>query len=154
LNQPSETTEDADDNDAPPLRIRTDPPSKTEIVQALKEMKNNKSAGIDGIPAEILKADLNITAEALLPLFHDIWTFETIPDDWKRGVIVKIPKKGDLSNCKNWRGINQCVASKVFCKIILTRMMEVLENGIRKEQAGFRPGRSCVDQINTLRMII
>jgi hypothetical protein len=22
----------------------------------------------------------------------------------KRGVIVKIPKKGDLSNCKNWRG--------------------------------------------------
>ncbi len=68
---------------------------------------------------------------------------------------MKIPKKGDLSNCKNWRGINLlCVASKVFCKIILTRMMEVLEKGIRWEQAGFRLGRSCVDQINTLRMII
>jgi hypothetical protein len=85
----------------------------------------------------------------------DIWTSETIQDDWKRGVLVKIPKMGDLSNCKNWRGINLlCVASKVLCKIILTRMMEVLEKGIRKEQAGFRPGRSCVDQINTLRMII
>ncbi len=70
-------------------------------------------------------------------------------------MIVKIPKKGDLSNGKNWRGINLlCVASKVFCKVILTRMMEVLERGIRKEQAGFRPGRLCVDQINTLRMII
>jgi hypothetical protein len=91
----------------------------------------------------------------LLPLFTDIWTSETIPDEWKRGVIVKIPKKGDLSNYKNWRGINLlCVASKVFCKIILTRMMDVLEKGIRKKQAGFRLGRSCVDEINTLRMII
>jgi hypothetical protein len=100
-------------------------------------------------------ADLNVTADSLLPLFQDIWTSETIPDEWKRGVTVKIPKKGDLSNCKIWRGINLlCVASKVFCKIIFTRMMEVLEKSIRKEQAKFRPGRSCVDQINTLRMII
>jgi hypothetical protein len=55
LNQPCEPTEDADDNETPPLRIRTDPPSRAEIVQALKGMKNNKTAGIDGIPAEILK---------------------------------------------------------------------------------------------------
>ncbi len=72
LNQPSEPTEEADDIDTPPLRIRTDPPSKVEIVQALKKMKNNKAAGIDGIPAEILKADLNVTADALLLLFTDI----------------------------------------------------------------------------------
>ncbi len=133
LNQLSEPTEEADDIEPPSLRIKTDPPSKAEIVQALKEMKNNKAAGIDGIPAEILKADLNVTAEALMPLFTDIWTSENIPDERKRGVIVKIPKKGDLSNCKNWRGINLlCVASKVFCKIILTRIMEVLEKGIKK----------------------
>jgi hypothetical protein len=80
LNQPCEPTEDADDNENPSQRIRTDPPSKTEIVRALKGMKNNKSAGIDGIPAKILKADLNVTAEALLLLFHDIWTSETIPE--------------------------------------------------------------------------
>jgi hypothetical protein len=51
----SEQTEDLDNNETPPLRIRTDPPSKAEIMQALKEMKNNKAAGIDGIPAEILR---------------------------------------------------------------------------------------------------
>jgi hypothetical protein len=32
--------------------------------------------------------------------------------------------------------------------------MEPLEKKIRMEQAGFRPNRSCVDQINTLRVII
>jgi hypothetical protein len=42
LNQPCETTEDADDTGNPPLRIRTDSPSKMEIVRALKEMKDNK----------------------------------------------------------------------------------------------------------------
>jgi hypothetical protein len=41
LNQPSEPTEDPDDNETPPLRIRTDSPSKAEIVQAPKEMKSN-----------------------------------------------------------------------------------------------------------------
>ncbi len=43
-----------------------EPASKAEIVQTLKEMKNNMAAGIDVIPAEILKADLNVTANALL----------------------------------------------------------------------------------------
>jgi hypothetical protein len=81
LNQPCETTEDVDDSRNPPLRIRTDPPSKIEIVRALKEMKNNKSVGIDGILAEILKADLSVTADALLSHFNEIWTSETIPDD-------------------------------------------------------------------------
>jgi hypothetical protein len=41
-------------------------------VQTLKEMKNNKAAKIDGIPAKILKAGLNVTADALLHLFTDI----------------------------------------------------------------------------------
>jgi hypothetical protein len=38
--------------------------------------------------------------------------------------------------------------------IILDRISGILETGIRKEQAGFRPNRSCIDQINTLRIII
>jgi hypothetical protein len=33
-------------------------------------------------------------------------------------------------------------------------MMDVLEKGIRKKHAGFRSDRSCVDQINMLRIII
>jgi hypothetical protein len=32
--------------------------------------------------------------------------------------------------------------------------MGSLESGLRMEQAGFQPNRSCIDQINTLRIII
>lgn len=31
--------------------------------------------------------------------------YEKIPEEWKKDLPVKLPKKGDLSYCKNWRGI-------------------------------------------------
>jgi hypothetical protein len=40
----------------------------------------------------------------LYPLLEKIWKEEKIPEEWE-GLIINIPKKGDLSNCNNWRGI-------------------------------------------------
>jgi Reverse transcriptase (RNA-dependent DNA polymerase)/Domain of unknown function (DUF6451) len=155
LNRPSESEEKLSSRDTPQLRINVNPPTKTEICKALKELKNGKAAGVDNIPAEILKVDTDLTARALLPLFQNIWRNEEFPDDWMEGIIVKIPKKGDLSECKNWRGINLlCMVSKAFTRIILNRILDVLEQTIRKQQAGFRTGKSCVDHINTLRLIL
>jgi len=138
-----------------PLPIRTTPPSRSEIIDAIKSLKNGKAAGVDSICAEVLKADTSLTAERLLPLFEMIWEQESFPTDWKEGIIVKLPKKGDLTDCNNWRGINiLCVVMKVFCKIILERMVKLIDAKIRPEQAGFRAGRSCIDQANALRIII
>lgn len=39
-------------------------------------------------------------------------------------------------------------------KVILERMVIHIDEKLRREQAGFRANRSCVDQINTLRIII
>jgi len=118
-------------------------------------MKNGKATGTDNIPAEVLKADPYISADILLPLFQDIWQKETFPKESKEGIIIKVPKKGDLSQCRNWRGVTLlAVISKIFNKILLERIKNSLEIGLRKEQAGFRHNRSCIDQINTLRVII
>jgi hypothetical protein len=65
-------------------------------------MKNRKTAGLDNIPAVILKLDISKAADMLLPLSQEIWQKERFP---KEGIIIKIPKKGDLSLCNNWRGI-------------------------------------------------
>ena len=45
------------------------------------------------------------------------------------------------------------VPSKVFCKVLLNRIDEELDNILRQEQTGFRKGIGCVDQIFTLRNI-
>ena len=68
---------------------------------------------------------------------------------------MKLPKKGDLSSCNNWRGIMVLsVPSKILTKIILERLKKALDKTLREEQAGFRQDRSCTDNIATLRIII
>ena len=137
------------------LEIDCRPPTKEEIMKAIKKLKNGKAAGPDEIPSEALKADAEATAEMLLPLFRKIWEEEEIPHDWKEGHIIKIPKKGDLSKCDIYRGITLLsTPGKIFNRIILDRMKYAVDDTLRDNQAGFRSNRSCTDQIATLRIII
>ncbi|CAH1266510.1 Hypp3401 [Branchiostoma lanceolatum] len=137
------------------LDICTGPPSKAEIRKAIASLKNGKAAGIDGIPPEAWKEAGSLSVEALYPLLIRIWQEERIPLDWRKGILVKLPKKGDLTQCKNWRGIMLLsVASKLLCRIILNRTAKAMECKLRDNQAGFRPNRSCSDQIATLRIIV
>ena len=92
--------------------------------------------------------------EALHRILNFVWEKEEIPDDWKRGLLVKLTKKGDLSQCGNWRGIMLLsIPSKVLTRVILNRIKVAVDEVLRDEQAGFRKDRSCIDQIATLRII-
>ena len=66
-----------------------------EIKKAIRTLNNGKAAGPDGFPAEAMKAAQEISMEVFHPLFEKIW---------EEGYIVKLPKAGDLSQCKNYRG--------------------------------------------------
>jgi len=60
---------------------------------------------------------------------------------------------GLMGYCYNWRGIQlMSIPSKFLTRIILERLKTVVNNTLRDEQAGFRAGRSCIDQIATLRI--
>ena len=49
---------------------------------------------------------------------------------------------------ENYRGISlPSIPSKVFTKILDTKVKKVTENKVMEVQGGFRNGRSCVDQI-------
>ena len=71
-------------------------PTREEIRRAIKQLKNGKVTGTDRIPAEALKVDPEMLAEMLYVLFDKIWEEEEIPLEWKEGLLIKIPKKGDL----------------------------------------------------------
>ena len=85
--------------------VNLNPPTKIEIQLALTQLKHGKVVGLDNINPEVLQIDPEISVEMLYPLLEKIWTEEMIPEDWEAGLITKIPKKGDLSNCNNWSGI-------------------------------------------------
>ncbi|WP_353806146.1 hypothetical protein, partial [Acinetobacter baumannii] len=127
---------------APPeaaLKVNTEPPTREEVIKALKALKNGKVEGPDGIPPEALKTDLLTSAHMVLPSRQKIWKERVVPSDWKKGHIVKIPKKGDLGLGKYWRGIMLLsVRSKVLTRISLDRLKSAIDNRLRPEQAGFR----------------
>ena len=60
-----------------PISIR--PPSKREIVNAIKATKNGKAAGADNIPAEVLKVDSYTSADILLPFISRYLAERDVP---------------------------------------------------------------------------
>ena len=88
-------------------------------------------------------------------LFDTIWDRKEITDYWSQGSIIRIPKKGALSECNNWRGITLLsVPSKILAKVIMKRLSLAVDLKLLEEQTGFRRGRGCIDHNFTLRNII
>ena len=64
--------------------------------------------------------------------------------------LVLLPKKGDLSRCKNWRGICLLdVCSKLLSSILVRRLQIVMEEFGMDSQTGFRPDRGTADGLFT-----
>lgn len=102
----------------------------------------------------MLKIDIDAATGVLFNIIVQVWNTGEVPTTWTEGLIIKIGKKGDLGQCSNWRGITLLnTINKVLSTIIHDRISSVLDKHLRKEQAGFRAGRSCIDHINTLRII-
>jgi hypothetical protein len=74
------------------------------VRAAIKQMKSGKAPGTDNIIPEVLKVDIETSVDMLHPLFEKIWQEEKVPTEWKEGIIVKIPKKVDATNCNNSGG--------------------------------------------------
>ena len=137
------------------LTISEDPLTKEEIISTVRELKNGKAAGFDEVSPDVLKADPATTADILDSLLKKIWEQENIPEDWRRGLIIKLPKKGDLTMCGNWRGITLLsMVGKVMARSIIKRLRDSVDRRLRKEQGGFRPNRGTGMQIFILRNII
>ena len=72
-----------------------------------------------------------------------------------KGLLITLPKKGDLTKCENWRGITLIsIPSKILGHILIERIKKGLEDKLRPEQAGFRSGRRTSGQIFILKNII
>ena len=124
------------------------------MKKAIKALRGGKAEGPDEIPAEALKADIETSTNMLHHLMQIIWEEENVPPDWRDGNIIKIPKKGDLRECKNYRGIMLLsTPGKVLNRIILERLQKAVDEKLRENQASFRNSRSCGDQIATFRII-
>jgi hypothetical protein len=77
-----------------------------DIALAIKELKNYKALGPDGLPTELFKYGGDILNKYLYKLISEILTKEEMPVDWKVGLVCPTYKKGNPLECKNDRGYN------------------------------------------------
>ena len=151
LNRP-EPIDPIEDSEA--VEIAVEELSDEEIRRAVVGLKNNKAGGVDGIVAELLKYGGEEMQRRLNAVFQSIWETEQIPEEWSEGIYVPLHKKGDRTECGNYRGL--CLLTigyKIYAKILCSRLMPWYERIVGNYQAGFVPGRSTIDNIFIIRQI-
>ncbi len=127
---------------------------QAEVVTAIKRLKNNKIPGLCNILPEMLKYGGDSVHAALYRVILGIWRTEQAPQDFKQDILLPIPKKGDASLCSNHRTIAlQSIAGKACANVLSARLSEWLADNLLDEQCGFRPSRSTVDALFSLRLL-
>ena len=133
------------------------PISREEVQNVISKAKVRKAAGLDDIPAEVLKN--NICVELLHKLITYCFENGEIPNDWKTGIITPIPKSNDKDprDPMSYRGLTiLSIPCKLYSAILNDRLCNWLEDSdlLADEQNGFRKKRSCEDHLYTLCSII
>ena len=119
-----------------------------EFTVALQHLKPGKAPGPDSIfPGLILHAGAALKSW-LYGFLSSCLRRLKIPKIWRRALVITIlkPKKPE-EDPKSYRPISLfCVPYKVFERPIHTRVEPIIDRQLRRKKAGFRRGRSTVDQ--------
>ena len=125
--------------------------SPAEFLAAASNLTPSTATGPDKVAYPMLKHLPRSGMDFLLYIFNLSWSSHSFPSIWKTSSIIPIHKIGKpLDSPASFRPISltSCV-SKLFECIILSRLLFFLESNsiLSPRQAGFRPGRSKLDQI-------
>jgi hypothetical protein len=130
-------------------------PSASEVEVAVVKLKSYKSPGVDQIPAELIQVGGETLRSEMHKLIKLICNKEELPHQWKESNVVPIHKKGDKTDCRNYRGISLLSTSyKILSNILLARLTPYADKIIGHHQCGFRRNRSTTDQIFYIRQIL
>ena len=124
-------------------------------VNIVFSSKSHKSPGIDQIPAELIKEWGRTIRYQIHKLIVSIWNKEELPEEWKESIIVPIYKKGDKTDCNNYRGISLLPPTyKILSNILLSRLTPYAEEIIGDHQCGFWCNRSTTDHLFCIRQML
>lgn len=123
--------------------------SIAEVHRAIAQLPMGKAASRDQIYNEMILAFGPKARETLRQMFNQSWRTAEIPDQWRRAMIVPIPKAGkDLKKPGSWRPIAllPCIA-KLFERIVQNRLRYWIGDRLDQAQAGFRACRTADEQV-------
>ena len=98
------------------LDIKTGPIDLWEVEEAIKGLKDNKAPGNDStITVQILKRGGKLIKQKVFEICSEVYNEHHAPKQWTTNIIVPVPKKGNLQQMTNYRGISlMSIAAKVY----------------------------------------
>jgi hypothetical protein len=103
---------------------RETPPTTEEMEKIIGKLKHNRSPLEDEITIELIKNPGLIIKEEIHKRLVQIWNEENMPAKWKIGIICPVHKKGDKTDCHNYRGVNLLnLTYKILTGILNERIM-------------------------------
>ena len=121
-----------------------------KVETMLRETDVNTAMGPDNIHPKVLKMCAQELAHPLYQIFVQSLQEGSLPDAWKKSVVVPIFKKGSRFDPFNYRPVSiTSVPCKKMEKIIVESMQKYLETNaiMSSHQFGFRSGRSTMEQL-------
>ena len=115
--------------------------SEDELLNALRKIKSNKTAGHDKITNKLLKAARQSICETLLNIFNLVFETGIFLDHFKQSNVTPVFKADDKSECGNYRPISVIPAiAKILEKLISEQLITYLNdnNIIVNKQSSFR----------------
>ena len=119
-----------------------------ELEAAIKKVKSGKVPGRDNIHPEFVIHQSAKTTAWLCSFFTSCSRRSKLLKTWRLATVVALPKPNKLvQDPKSYRPISLlCVPFKILERLIHSR----IDPQLPREQAGFRRGRSTVDQVTLL----
>ena len=127
-----------------------------DLEEALQQQfKKGNSPGSDGFSYEFYKGNWETIKDDLLQTYNSSYISQNLPKSMNETIVKLIPKKGDLSDVKNWRPISMLnVDYKLLSRMIYNKTVKILNKRTSLNQKAIFPGRQLVDvHLNTASVI-
>lgn len=131
--------------------------SKEEIRLVIRNLKEGKAVGIDGIPNEAWRYGGEQGIEVAWGICRKVWRGGGWPEGWKEGVIAPIVKKGAGTKVEEYRGVTLMPSLyKIYTAVLAKRLEEEAEEKgmIPPNQTGFRRGVGTIDNVYVLNYVV
>ena len=123
--------------------------SSREFAAALQHVKPGKAPGPDSICLEPIIHAGTALKSWLRGFLSSCLRQLKVPKVWRRALVVAIPKpKKPVEDPKSYRPISLlCVPYKILEQLIYARIEPIVDPLLPGKQAGFRHGKTTVDQV-------
>jgi hypothetical protein len=128
--------------------------SASEVEVGNGKLKRYEFPDVHQIPAELIQAVGETLHLEIYKLIKLIWNKE-LPHQWKESTVVPVHKKGDKTDCNNYRGTPLLsISYKILSNILPSRLTPYADEITGNHQCGFLHNRSMSDQIFYIQQIL